>query len=251
MENETFAQFSDRIGFYTSKQTDQITAIIWYLHVRSGRDRVITKDIRERYEEVHVTVPNISSYLSYLSSKNSKKLLKDKRGYRLEGNTRKSLASKFEESVERVQVKAILTSLVDSVEDKHEKSYLKETLDCYSIQAYRACTVMAWNLTFSHLRAWILADSNRLSKFNASITIKYPKKSIQISSIMDFDGLQESEVIETVKHAKLVRKNVGDILQEKLKRRNIAAHPSSIVITQAQADDMITDLINNVIVNLK
>jgi hypothetical protein len=36
-------------------------------------------------------------------------------------------------------------------------------------------------------------------------------------------------------------------LREKLKRRNAAAHPSLVVITQAQADDVVTDLVNNVL----
>lgn len=251
MSVETFSQFADRIAFYNQKQVDQIISIIWYLHVVSGRDRVITKDIRERYEEIHIGAPNISAYLSYLSGKTAKKLIRDKRGYRLEGNIRKLIESKFNESVERIQIKSLLTSLIETVDDKHEKLYLKEALDCYSVQAYRACTVMVWNLAFSHLRNWISSDTNRLSNFNHSLAIKYPKKSCQVISLSDFDQLKEFEVIETIQHTKLISKNICEILQEKLKRRNIAAHPSAIVISQSQADDFITDLINNVVANLR
>lgn len=142
MENETFSQFADRTSFYTLKQVDQIIAIVWYCHVILNRDRIITKDVRLCFEEVHLTVPNISSYLSYLSGKSVKKVIRDKRGFRLEGNTRKLLEQKFSDSAERIQVKGILSSLIETVDDKHEKSYLKEALDCYSVQAYRACTVM-------------------------------------------------------------------------------------------------------------
>jgi hypothetical protein len=37
----------------------------------------------------------------------------------------------------------------------------------------------------------------------------------------------------------------------KLERRNIAAHPSQVVIVQHQADDLITDLVNNVVLALR
>jgi hypothetical protein len=33
-------------------------------------------------------------------------------------------------------------------------------------------------------------------------------------------------------------------------KRNIAAHPSSVVVVQSQADDVVTDLINNVVLAL-
>lgn len=46
------------------------------------------------------------------------------------------------------------------------------------------------------------------------------------------------------------QQNVVEILESKLKRRNSVAHPSTIVVTQAQADDVITDLVNNVVLTL-
>ena len=39
-------------------------------------------------------------------------------------------------------------------------------------------------------------------------------------------------------------------LSEKLGKRNMAAHPSLVVITQYQAEDVISDLVNNVILKL-
>ena len=40
------------------------------------------------------------------------------------------------------------------------------------------------------------------------------------------------------------------MLKAKLDRRNTAAHPSNLIIMQPQADDMISDLVNNVILAL-
>jgi hypothetical protein len=35
-----------------------------------------------------------------------------------------------------------------------------------------------------------------------------------------------------------------------LDRRNIVAHPSTVVVVQSQADDVVTDLVNNVVLAL-
>ena len=44
--------------------------------------------------------------------------------------------------------------------------------------------------------------------------------------------------------------NTKKILTDKLARRNLAAHPSLVEITQYQAEDAISDLVNNVILKL-
>ncbi len=40
-------------------------------------------------------------------------------------------------------------------------------------------------------------------------------------------------------------------MENELKRRNSAAHPSAIVFGQYQAEDAITDLVNNVVLKLQ
>jgi hypothetical protein len=50
--------------------------------------------------------------------------------------------------------------------------------------------------------------------------------------------------------ASLMPKNIIEILREQLKRRNMAAHPSQVIIMQPQADDTITHLVNNVVLAL-
>jgi hypothetical protein len=66
----------------------------------------------------------------------------------------------------------------------------------------------------------------------------------------DADELKEAEFIEAARTANLLDKNTTQILKEKLSRRNMAAHPSRVSITQHSADDMITDLVTNVILKL-
>jgi hypothetical protein len=69
-------------------------------------------------------------------------------------------------------------------------------------------------------------------------------------SSRELGTLEESDIIDICRTGRLFPKNLADILREKLTRRNIAAHPSSVVVTQGQADDTITDLVNNVVLVL-
>jgi hypothetical protein len=97
----------------------------------------------------------------------------------------------------------------------------------------------------------ILADGKRLSDFNTSLPTKFPKKaSTKVSRIEDFEELKEADVIEVCRTANLISKNIIEILSEKLKRRNLAAHPSQVVVAQHQANEAISDLVNNVILAL-
>lgn len=86
---------------------------------------------------------------------------------------------------------------------------------------------------------------------NAAIPRRFPKKAgLSISSVEHFEEMKEAEIIDVCQNASLFSKNLTEILREKLKKRNIAAHPSQVVIQQFQADDVITDLINNVVLAL-
>lgn len=120
------------------------------------------------------------------------------------------------------------------------------------IEAYRACIVMTWNLAYSHLLDWVLREPTRLAAFNAAISRRYQKiTTLRVTKYDQFlDELKESQVIEICNTADLFNSNIYKILKEKLDKRNIAAHPSTVVVVQSQADDMITDLVNNAVLAL-
>ena len=63
--------------------------------------------------------------------------------------------------------------------------------------------------------------------------------------------LKESEVIAICKDAGIITKDVFKIMDEKLGKRNSAAHPSSVSIGQLQTDALIVDLVDNVVLKLK
>jgi hypothetical protein len=176
--------------------------------------------------------------------------LKERGGYRLEGSSRRTLDAKYGQHPTVLIVTQILSTLPERVPDLAERAFLREAIDCYRVRAFRATIVMTWNLAFDHLRRWILADADRVSQFNAAIAKKFPKKTASVARMDDFEELKEAEVVEVCRTANLFSKSIADILREKLTKRNIAAHPSQIAVTQHQADDAITDLVNNVVLAL-
>jgi hypothetical protein len=111
---------------------------------------------------------------------------------------------------------------------------------------------MAWNLAYDHLARWVLADTQRLADFNAGIPRRNPKKAhITITRREDFEELKEDEVVDVIGGLPGFSGNIKRLLKEKLGRRNTYAHPSTLVVERAQVDDMITDLVNNVVLSLK
>jgi hypothetical protein len=149
-------------------------------------------------------------------------------------------------------VDAMLQSLPGKISGEAERLFLTEAITCLRSRAFRATIVMTWNLSYDHLLNWICA--NHLGAFNAAIPKRFssPKKArITINKKEDFsDELKESEVIELCGTAGILSDNTRKILSEKLTRRNLAAHPSLVEITQYQAEDVISDLVNNIILKL-
>jgi hypothetical protein len=180
-------------------------------------------------------------------------LLKNNSGYRLENKVREALNAEYATREITVQVTQLLFKLPDQIPDLAERTYLNEALICYKHAAFRAAIVMTWNLAYHHLLDYIFRK--HLVGFNTRWQVVYPghhsKGAKAIAVMDDFADLKESEVIKICNSANIITKDVHRILDEKLGRRNSAAHPSSVVIGQLQAEAFIDDLIKNVVVKLQ
>ena len=232
--------------------SDKIRLLGWYLHVFAGRDRFDAAAIRSCYESLHFPLPsNINSYLSQLTETKPPSLLRDKSGYRLEARARAGFDTRFGNMRRTVAVSNLLEDIPKKISVTAEQQFIDEAVVCYRYGAFRAATVMAWNVAYDHLLNWILSDASRLATFNARIGARFPRRaSVSITAKTDFEEFKESEIISIASSAGLFSKNIARVLEEKLTRRNMAAHPSAVVISSAQAEDVITDLVNNVILAL-
>jgi hypothetical protein len=238
-------------NFPRLSHAEKIKAFAWHIHTHRKMDRFAPADIRACYEHLHYVQPgNVSPYLSQLQQKKPAELLKDKRGYRLEGRIRESYDTKYGNRPLTIVVDTLLADLPGKIPGEAERLFLAEAIKCFRVKAFRAAIVMTWNVAYDHFEEWIIR--NHLVAFNARIAVNYPKKAgIVIKTKEDFaDYLKESEVIEISKSAGFLHDSIKKILNDKLTRRNMAAHPSLVEILQYQAEDVISDLVNNVILKL-
>ena len=241
-------------GFDGAAPKEQIRVFAWWLHAHGGKELFGPRDIRGCYGQLHINEPPaLATYLTRMSESDPKDLLREMGQYKLARGVRVDLDKKYGVHHSVVAVSKILSDLPTQVPDVSERAFLNEALTCYRFEAYRACIVMTWNLAYSHLLDWIIREPKRLAAFNAAISKRYQRMtSLQITEYDEFlDELKESQVIEICNTANLFNSNIFKIMKEKLDKRNIAAHPSTVVVVQSQADDVVTDLINNVVLALK
>jgi hypothetical protein len=231
--------FSEKIQFFA-----------WCLHEHAGQERFSQADIRQCFDEMHLPSPSsISPFFASLASSKRRVFLKDRQGYRLSKASRDEFQRRYGGRQNSVVIERLLAELPAKVATMDERIFLEECLACYRAGAFRASVVMAWNLAFDHLCNYILAE--KITEFNNQLPLSYPKSKIKaIAGKVDFEELKEFEVIQVCKSARIFSSGVAKVLGEKLGKRNSAAHPSDVVVSAAQAEDVISDLVNNVITKL-
>ena len=228
---------------------EKIRLFAWWLHAHKGVELFGNEAIRGCYKTVHLPPDQIAKYLGRMVDNGD--LVKERGSLKLGRAVRTQLDAIYGVHPTVIQVSKMLADLPGNVPDLAEKAFLDEALRCYRAQAFRACIVMTWNLAFDHVRNWLLKDPSRLAGFNAAIGKRNSKKaSLIIKTIDDFEEFTEREVVDICNIANLFNNSVYKILVAKLDRRNMAAHPSTVVVVQAQADDVVTDLVNNVVLAL-
>lgn len=244
-------EFTESVsGFHSKSAVDQLLLLGWFLEAVENKPCFTVLDIRTAFQKAGIEPPNVSQYLDRLKTKKPPQIVKSGAGFRLAGTVRRSMDAKVGGNPSVIAVSKLLSDLPAKVPNVVERDFLNEALSCYKVKAYRAAIVMTWNLAYDHLMSWLLADPARLDQLNAGIIKRFPALKVTIAARDDFDELKESQLIAACRTARLFNKNVVDILDAKLTRRNSVAHPSTIVVTQAQADDTITDLVNNVVLAL-
>lgn len=243
----------DLVEFWSSvpeaagwSHADKIKLFAWYLHYHGGVATFASTDIRKCFDKLNVAPPtSVGPFLSAMVSRND--ALKNAAGYRLEARVRDAFSQRFGQRLASIQVHQLLSDLPAKMPTETDKAFLEETLICFKAGAFRATVVMAWNLAFDHFCVWLF--SKHLATFNAELAKRFPK----LSPVLSRDGfteMKESQVIDVSRSAGIISGGVLKVLDEKLKKRNLAAHPSGILTTQITAEEVITDLMNNVVLKL-
>ena len=241
--------------FGSLSHQDKIIHFGWYLHVHKNQERFTQPDIRSCFDARHMGCPNLSQEFKRLVEKRPKVLLSDSSGYRLESAMRQRLDNKYAEHETTIAVSQLLRDLLGKVSDEAERHFLSEAIKCYHHKAFRAAIIMAWNLAYDHLLRCILNDPARRSAFNSHILARIGQKrgnGLVMAKREDFEDIKESEVIDIMGLASLFSsQNVKKVIEIQLTKRNLAAHPSLVVIEGPQADGTISSLVNNVVLTFK
>lgn len=239
-------------GFTGWTHADKIRLFAWVQHALRKRERFGSGDVNWCYEVLDYNKTNTSQYLSDMEHR--KELLRDGRGYYLEGGMRALYDGKYGEHDITRNIRQMVRELPDRVPDVAEKDFMKEALICLRHDAARAAIIMVWNIAFYHLCNYVL--KHKLAEFNNTYKTRYPKKwqDAKVQTITSYDDfsidLKESGVIEICKSANIINPNLYKILVEKLGKRNSSAHPSTIRVTQLQAEAFIDELIRNAVLGL-
>jgi hypothetical protein len=240
--------------FAALPHVQKIKIFAWYLHTHSKKEYFVSSDIRECYNKLSLELPsNISQFLKSLETKRPKEMLHSGRGYSLERRVMDDLQNRYGQRASTVQVHQLLEQLPKRISNVAEKNFFSEALICLKNNAPRAAIVMTWNLAFDHLCEYVF--SQHLVQFNAQWPIRFPGQhkngTKTITKKDDFtDFLKESEIIEICNSANIITGSVFKILKGKLDIRNTAAHPNAAIFTILQAEEFITDLVNNVVLVL-
>ena len=204
-----------RGDFDDANVREKICLFAWFLHTQAKKDAFRNADIRSCFTEIHLADPNVAKYLPRMVHYGD--LIKANGSFKLARHVRTELDSKYAGEPNAIFVAGLLAELPGKIPDVAEHNFLTEALNCYRSEAFRACIVMTWNLAYSHLLHWILADSARLAAFNSAVTRRMLKK--QISPITKYDEfldhLKEAEVIDLCGAAALVNNNSIRVLREK------------------------------------
>lgn len=243
----SISDFIQSIPSFDSKTfTSKVELFGWYLHEIGGKARFVASDITRCFEQAHCQQPSkIHNLLRQLCEKKPAHLLKDAQGYRLAAPIRTQLGRSLTKSA-GTQTSSLLSGLAPQITDASKKLFLNETIACFNSGAYRAAIIMAWNLAYSHICDRIF--DTHATAFNTQRAKIFPKAP-ELTKRTDFEDYKESMVIEICRGARIFDATVCKTLTGRLDRRNSAAHPSSAVFTSIQAEDQITDLINNVLLN--
>lgn len=230
--------------FYKRPAPFMVEVFAWYLHEVKLKERFSTADIGACFDEAHINRPgNIAAVIAKLVAKKPARVIRDTSGFRLHADARRQLGNLLPIRATSVKTTRVLNDLLAKVADPAQRAFLNETLVCFKNQAYRASIVMAWNLAFSEVLDRFLAS--HLTAFNAQVGshgFKHP-----ITARVDFELLKESQVIAIARSAHIIGKETVKTLEEKLNKRNTAAHPSTVTVGAPTAEEVIFDLVENIL----
>jgi len=248
MTREELSLFTARFGgdFATWKTTQQIDYLVYHLTSQPEIESVTVSDIEKCFELLDLRpYSGLKVYLSASTKTKNGRYRKHVKGYRLERGAFDTIRSVVDGEPKRIQVAKQLSDLIPKIKDSHERSFLEEAIRSFKVESFRATIMIVWVLTMDHLQNHTFGK--HLLEFNTALNAHPDKKMQSIVKYDDFSELKETRVIELMRSAGIISKDVRKILDEKLGIRNSAGHPSGITFSGHKTTEFALDLIENVL----
>lgn len=250
INKKNLEKFVQSISDLNLNQEDQIVFFAYYIQEIEKMNNFGIKEIEICFDEIGISIPtNLSRRLKLLSERKKKRLVKNKKKYKIAYNERKKIDELIKGDMTYHSVSQELHNLPNILSKKAEQEFLKEIIKCYRIKSWRAVIVLMWILTVDHIQDLVL--KGKLIKFNSALQTNRKYQKFQVTIKEDFEEIKESDFVTALKTANIITKNQHKILKNKLDDRNSYAHPSSLTISPSKALDFIEDLTKNVISVLK
>lgn len=232
-------------GFYNFPVFEKILVVGYYIHTVKQKERFVASDINAAFDSLHIAKPtNASSQLTAMTKGFVKKILGTTKGFKLNSSSRENIEAKLPKVFEANEILTQLRQLEPKVTNAQQKTFLHEANVCFANEAYRAAIVMGWNLAYHHICTFIF--ESHLAAFNARLPIQ-AKNEKAVVKFSDFEDIRESVVIAVAKGANVISQSTAKTLKAKLDIRNSAAHPSAIVVLPVTAEEVISDLVQNIL----
>jgi hypothetical protein len=254
-EEDDLRAFLPRVnGFADLGHAEKVRFFAWLQHFLRKKETFVTRDINWCYDKLSYKPGNTSQYLINME-KAGELLGNPNNGYRCEGKLIAKYDDLYKEHDVTINVRQMVKDLVNVIPHIEEKDIFDEAMKCLKYDAGRAAEIMVWNIAMYHLYQFILA--HHLQEFNDRIPIRYKNKwkaadMPLVKKYDDFgDEMSEREVIEVASSAGIINDGIFKTYKNRLDQRNSAAHPSTLRVTQVQAEGFIDDLIRNAVLQLK
>jgi hypothetical protein len=141
-----------------------------------------------------------------------------------------------------------LNEAVDAAPDDY-RDYLVEAVACYEGGLYRAAILMVWAASVEHLYIVAAAHHNGIRELQRANLARYgqSKNYREIKKKDDCLCVGEANWLQLAEDAGMINRNAKQVLTERLKVRNLCAHPTKYTVGREEAVVFIESLLLNVL----
>jgi hypothetical protein len=233
-------------GFSALSTREQVEVLVYYWTAIVGNSAATGSDVENLRLLLKMPRGGAAATLSSNSRGKARRFVKLPRGYSLARNAEPEVLKRLGRPTAQETSRA-LREHVGQISSGPLRDYLTEATGAFESGFLRASIVMSWCAAFYVFRDWLFNTHVQALNQHMS-TWKKPKT---ISTVEDFDDLNERTVLDLAKDSSVLPKGHHKSLVALLDQRNAYAHPSGRSVSEAVAEAFIQQVITEVLSRFK